>query len=62
MAMGEKFEPMSGQALSAGACAFLPATMPHYVWTTTDETVIQVHGVGPTDFTFVNPNDDPRKK
>jgi hypothetical protein len=24
--------------------------------------LVQVHGVGPTDITFVNPADDPRKK
>jgi hypothetical protein len=23
---------------------------------------VQVHGVGPTDLTFVNPADDPRKR
>jgi hypothetical protein len=23
---------------------------------------VQVHGIGPTDITFVNPGDDPRKK
>ena len=40
----------------------LPATHPHCAWTTTEETLIQVHGVGPTDITFVNPADDPRKK
>ena len=27
-----------------------------------EETIVQVHGVGPTDITFVNPADDPRKK
>lgn len=26
------------------------------------ETLVQVHGVGPTDITFVDPADDPRKK
>jgi hypothetical protein len=26
------------------------------------KTVIQVHGTGPTDITFVNPADDPGKK
>ncbi len=28
----------------------------------TQETIVQVHGFGPTDLRFVNPEDDPRKK
>jgi hypothetical protein len=31
-------------------------------WSGPQETLIQVHGVGPTDITFVNPADNPRKK
>jgi len=27
-----------------------------------DETVLQVHGVGPWQVNYVNPEDDPRKK
>ncbi len=42
--------------------ASVPATHPHDAWTTTEEVLIQVHGVGPTDITFMNPADDPRKK
>jgi hypothetical protein len=38
------------------------ARHPHFAWAGGQETVIQVHGVGPTDITFVNPADDPRKK
>ena len=52
---------VTGQAIPAGGFASVPATHPHYAWTT-EETLIQVHGVGPTDITFVNPADDPRKK
>jgi hypothetical protein len=35
---------------------------PHYAWAGGQDTVVQVHGEGPTDITFVNPADDPRKK
>jgi hypothetical protein len=52
---------VTGQAIPAGGFASVPATHPHSAWTT-EETLIQVHGVGPTDITFVNPADDPRKK
>lgn len=62
VSLGEKFEAASGQKLPAGGFVSIPATHPHYAWTETEETVLQVHGVGPTDLTFVNPADDPRKK
>jgi hypothetical protein len=28
----------------------------------TEETVLQLHGIGPQGVTYVNPADDPRKK
>ena len=40
----------------------MPAGSLPTAWTTAEETLVQVHGVGPTDITFVNPADDPRKK
>ena len=33
----------------------------HFAWTS-EETVIQVHGVGPQNINFVDPADDLRKK
>jgi hypothetical protein len=35
--------------------------MHHFVWTKED-TIIQVHGVGPRAINYVDPVDDPRKK
>jgi hypothetical protein len=35
--------------------------MQHYVWVA-EETIVQVHGLGPLDISYVNPADDPRKK
>ena len=48
--------------LKAGGMLALPANHPHYVWTTDEETIIQVAAVGPFDLVYVNPDDDPRKK
>jgi hypothetical protein len=45
--MGEVFDQKAGKEMPVGSFA---------------ETLVQVHGVGPTDITFVNPADDPRKK
>lgn len=34
--------------------------MQHYAWFTED-SIIQLHGMGPQAITYVNPADDPRK-
>jgi quercetin dioxygenase-like cupin family protein len=60
--LGEKFDQGSGQELPAGGFVSIPPKHPHYAWAGAQETVVQVHGVGPTDLTFVNPADDPRTK
>jgi quercetin dioxygenase-like cupin family protein len=60
--LGEKFDQSQGLELPTGGFAAVPPKHPHYAWAGAQETVVQVHGVGPTDLTFVNPSDDPRKK
>jgi quercetin dioxygenase-like cupin family protein len=60
--VGETFDPSKGHELPAGGFASIPPKHPHYAWAGPQETVVQVHGVGPTDLTFVNPADDPRKR
>ena len=60
--LGEKFDQGSGQELPTGGFVSVPPKHAHYAWAGTQETVVQVHGMGPTDLTFVNPADDPRKK
>jgi hypothetical protein len=57
---GDKADPASTTALTAGAFASMPARMHHYAWFKGD-TEIQVHGVGPFKLTYVNPADDPSK-
>jgi hypothetical protein len=41
--------------------ARMPKGMHHYALAKGD-TELQVHGMGPFGVTYVNPNDDPRKK
>ena len=59
--MGDKLDTTKGERVAAGGFISVPAGHRHYAWTTS-ETVIQVHGVGPTGITFVNPSDDPRRR
>jgi quercetin dioxygenase-like cupin family protein len=59
-AMGDDTE--KGMMLKPGSLLMLPANHTHRVWTTDEETIIQLSFTGPFDITFINPADDPRKK
>jgi quercetin dioxygenase-like cupin family protein len=59
--MGDKFDTASGHDLNAGGFARMPQGMHHYAWAKSP-AVVQVHGIGPFAFTYVNPADDPRNK
>jgi quercetin dioxygenase-like cupin family protein len=60
--MGEKFDQGAGNELPVGAFIAIPPEHAHFAWSGAQETVVQVHGYGPTDIRFINPADDPRKK
>lgn len=57
--LGDKFNEAAGHDLSAGSYARMPKGMRHFAWAKA-EAIIQVHGVGPFEITYVNPADDPR--
>ena len=61
MGTGDVLDPTKGTALPAGSFALMPAQMRHFAWTS-EETVIQLHGVGPWQINYINPADDPRKQ
>ena len=58
--MGGTFDEKNGQALKAGGFMHMPKGMQHFAWYP-EETIIQIHGMGPQTITYVNPADDPRK-
>ena len=59
--MGDKFDRSSGSLLKAGGFVCMPKDVHHYAWAQ-GPTTIQVHGLAPFAFTYVNPSDDPRNK
>jgi quercetin dioxygenase-like cupin family protein len=59
--LGDKAEDGSMHALKTGAYAKMPRRVHHYA-KATGETVIQLTAMGPFVLTYVNPQDDPRKK
>jgi len=60
LGLGEKFDKKALHAYKAGGYFSLPGKTPHFAYTKTP-TVVQVHGEGPLDLTYVNPDDDPQK-
>jgi quercetin dioxygenase-like cupin family protein len=60
--MGEKFDAQTGELLNAGASFSLPANHAHYVWTTDEETIVELIATGPWGITYTDPKQDPRQK
>jgi hypothetical protein len=61
MGLGDKLDTSKTKPLTAGSVAIMQPKTNHFAWTR-EETIVQVHGVGPWVINYVNPADDPRKK
>jgi mannose-6-phosphate isomerase-like protein (cupin superfamily) len=59
--MGATFDPLKLTPMQAGSFIVMPVGTSHFV-ETKEETVIQVHGVGPWGIKYANPEDEPSKK
>jgi hypothetical protein len=57
--MGDVFDKSKGVKIPAGGFGYLAPQMHHYFWSN-GETIIQLHGMGPWQLYYLNPNDDPR--
>ena len=60
--VGEKLTKTaaSNKALGVGGYMLATAGMNHFAYTGAAEATIVLYGVGPVDFKYVNPSDDPR--
>jgi quercetin dioxygenase-like cupin family protein len=58
---GDTYERTKTTALGPGSVAIMPPNTPMFGYTKED-TVIQLHGIGPWGLTYLNPAHDPRKK
>lgn len=57
---GDRFDKGQAKRYVAGDFFRVPANMRHFAWFSED-AVIQVHSIGPTGYTQVNPADKPGK-
>jgi hypothetical protein len=60
LGMGEKFDQKAMKPYKGGDFRSMPAKQPHYGMSKTP-AVLQIHGEGPFDITYVNDKDDPAK-
>ena len=59
--MGDKFDESKMMSFPAASFAYLDPSMHHYAMAGGD-TVVQIHGMAPVKFNYIDPNDDPSKK
>jgi hypothetical protein len=57
MGFGDELDLGKGKMLPAGSIFEMPATIHHFGWTT-EETIIQEHGVGPLSMNYLKPVHD----
>lgn len=59
--MGDKLTKgaAANKTLPVGGYALMPARMNHFAYTTAESTIV-LYGMGPVEFNYVNPADDPR--
>lgn len=57
--MGDELETSKGRAMPAGSFVVMPLGHNHFAWTE-EETVVQLHSMGPWGITYVDPTNDPR--
>jgi quercetin dioxygenase-like cupin family protein len=60
MGTGRRLDTSSGTALKPGGFAVMQIGTEHYAWVGDEETVIQLHGIGPWGIDYIDPADDPR--
>lgn len=60
-AHGRTIDKTAGQMLKAGGFVYLPADMPHALWTTGEPVELQVNGTGPFGLNYIDPADDPSR-
>ena len=59
--MGDKFDESKMMVFPQGSFAYLDPDMHHYAMAS-GAVVVQVHGMSPLQFNYVNPADDPSRK
>ncbi len=62
MGLGDALDETKGHSLPVAGYAKMPMNVRHFAFAGKKGAIVQLHGMGPFDITYVNPADDPRKK
>lgn len=54
LGMGDSIDPSKSKSLPEGSYVRIPAKMHHFAWTGDEETIIQLHGMGPWGLFYVD--------
>jgi quercetin dioxygenase-like cupin family protein len=61
MGTGDVHDASKTTPMKTGSVTIMQPNIHHFGWAS-EETIVQIHGVGPWGITYVNPADDPTKK
>ena len=59
LGLGDRFDLSTAREFPAGSFLTVPKNVPHFAMCK-GETIVQGHGTGPLDTTFIRPEEDPR--
>lgn len=59
MGLGDTLRKTDGMPVGVGGYALAPASVNHFAFTKAETTIV-LYGIGPVEFKYVNPADDPR--
>lgn len=60
-ATGDKYEPSKAAVYRPGDGFIVPVGMPMFGFTSKEETILQLHGIGPWGIHYLDPADQPKK-
>lgn len=61
-ATGDKYDTTKAKAYPPGSALVIPIGMPMFAFTKDQESIVQLHGIGPWGITYLNPDEAPGKK
>jgi len=59
MGLGDAVKKTGAMTVGTGGYALAPANVNHFAFTAAETTIV-LFGIGPVEFKYVNPSDDPR--
>jgi len=62
LGLGDRLDTTQGKLYSTGSYTRIPAKMHYFTWTSEEETILQLHGIGPWAVLYVETPGEPPQK